>query len=366
MKNTKNNIKQFLHDAKAVSPAIATLILIVIAAVAAAGVGILVQSSQENAQDQTANKNLDVVGEFDIKGSTTVLPVSQAEIEAFQKLYPAVSINLGGGGSGTGRALAFNKQVDMAASSDIWQTGPTTDPVTGLKYDGRESAVIQAAGTDAFVYETKIGTGMIVVAANIPGVTSINVVAESATNLTATQVGGVLTIPFQELRSLYNGTPVVGLLAGVTPVQRGDDSGTEETFAKWIGMSDSAHNGQLSASSAVEAQGNQGIRDYVASHPNSIGFVDIGFAKGGANGNDAVIPASMETVQANKTTKGVPGPYDAASNDVNSYYSTKGLSRDLYYYSQPGIPSGAMKAYLDFVMSNDGQTIVEKTGFFRP
>ena len=40
----KTEIRAFLHDAKAVSPAIATLILIVIAAVAAAGVGILVQS----------------------------------------------------------------------------------------------------------------------------------------------------------------------------------------------------------------------------------------------------------------------------------------------------------------------------------
>ncbi len=378
VKNTKG-IRAFLQDGKAVSPAIATLILIVIAAVAAAGVGILVQYANKNAQDQTANKNLDVVGTFGIKGSTTVLPISEAEIAAFQKLYPAVTINLGGGGSLTGRALVFNKQVEVGSSSDIWQTGPTTDTVTGLSLDGREEAVIQAAGKNAFVYETKIGTGMIVVAANIPSVTAINVYNDSGTyGSPYYSINKTLWLSFSDIRDAYAKTgdipgtniTVDGAPSGwpvVTVVQRDDDSGTEETFAKWIGLSDSAHGGQLvTTSPATKAQGNQGIRDYVAAHSNSLGFVDIGFAAGGANGNAAVIPASMNGTNANKTTKGVPGMYNDASDWVNGAGNSKGLSRDLYYYSQPGVPSGALKAFLDFVMSNDGQDIVEKVGFFRP
>ncbi len=365
-KNTKG-IRAFLHDAKAVSPAIATLILIVIAAVAAAGVGMLVSSSQQNAEEQTANKNLDVNGEFDIKGSTTVLPVSEAEISEFVKQYPAITINLGGGGSGTGRALVFNKQVDVAASSDIWQTGPTTDPTTGLQYDGRESAVIQAAGQDAFIYETKIGTGMIVVAGNIPGVATINVVNQpTGSNVTGTAPNMVLNLNMSDLVSGYNtGTIIaIGPLSAMTTVQRSDDSGTEETFAKWIGLADSANNNQLKSTVlAVGAQGNQGIRDYIDSHTNSIGFVDIGFAKGGVNGKVNVIPASQNGVVASKTTKGVGKDYDIASKTVSGI--SKGLARDLYYYSQ-GIPTGAQKAYFDFVLSNDGQTILEQTGFFRP
>jgi ABC-type phosphate transport system substrate-binding protein len=66
---------------------------------------------------------------------------------------------------------------------------------------------------------------------------------------------------------------------------------------------------------------------------------------------------------ASKTTKGFGGIYDAASKVVS--HNGKGLARDLYYYSQ-GIPTGAQKAFFDYVLSNDGQTIVENTGFFRP
>jgi len=367
MVNTKG-IKVFLHDVKAVSPAIATLILIVIAAVAAAGVGILVQSSQKNAQDQTANKNLDVVGEFSIKGSTTVLPVSQGEISAFQKLYPAVTINLGGGGSSTGRALVFNKQVDVGASSDVWPTGSTTtDSTTGLSYDGREDAVIQAAGVNAFLYETKIGTGMIVVAANLGStVTSINItngVADSSTiGVPAAQIA------FADLYDLYANTtcrttnPLCGIL---TAVQRNDESGTEDTFAAWIGLQDGTSKQLLSTVNATGAQGNQGIRDYISTHSKSIGFVDIGFATGGINGIANVMPASQNSIVASKTTKGFEGPYSVASNTVNGGTSSKTLARDLYYYSQ-GIPTGAQKAFFDFVLSNDGQTIVEQTGFYRP
>ncbi|MDD5615176.1 MAG: substrate-binding domain-containing protein [Candidatus Methanoperedens sp.] len=368
-KNTKG-IRAFLHDAKAVSPAIATLILIVIAAVAAAGVGILVQSAQKNAGDQTANKDMSVNGEFGIKGSTTVLPISQHEITDFSKKYPAIKITTAGGGSGTGRALVFNKQVDVAASSDIWPNGPQTDPTTGLKYDGREKAVIQGTGQDAFIYETKIGTGMIVVAGNVKiGATqakAINVVNNTVAS--GWDAGNAtLTVNTTALRAAYIGTTSLSIGGqDIAVVQRSDDSGTEETFAKWINVKNSV--GQLDSSAHGES-GNQGIRDYIASTPNTIGFVDIGFAAGGANGKDLVTPASQNGIQANSTTSGANGAYNAASKLTNTGLGvasdkTSGLARDLYYYSQ-GIPTGAVKAYLDFVLSNDGQKIVEQEGFFR-
>ncbi len=297
-----------------------------IAAVAAAGVGILVSSSQKNAQDQTGNKNLDVNGQFGIKGSTTILPITQHEITDFSKKYPAITITTAGGGSGTGRALVFNKQVDMAASSDIWPNGPQTDPTTGLKYDGREKAVIQGTGQDAFIYETKIGTGMIVVAGNIPNVATINVVNTAlGSNVTGTAPNQVLNLNMSDLVTGYTtGTiPVIGTLPAIKTVQRSDDSGTEETFAKWINLKNSVN--QLN-SPAHEEPGNQGIRDYVAANTNTIGFVDIGFAKGGANGKDAVIPATQNGVQANSTTSGASGAYSAQSKLTGS----GSLARDLY------------------------------------
>jgi len=365
MVNTKG-IRAFLHDVKAVSPAIATLILIVIAAVAAAGVGILVQSSQKNAQDQTGNKNMDAMGTINIKGSTTLLPISQAAGIEFMKKYPAVKINVAGGGSSIGLLTAYTTTSpleDLGASSSIW----AAKTVNGVNIPSREDAVIQLAGANAKVYETKIGTGMIVVAGHLTGVDNINIV-----NVTGTFDGPnkTLNINYTELQSGYvtgTFTPFAYTGGVVTLVQRSDPSGTEDTFSAWIGLQDASTTQLLSTVNAVGKQGNQGIRDYISQTPNTIGFVDIGYTAGQVpNGAANVIAASQLGVPANIGNKGVDGKYDAASKintGVTDVTKQKGLARDLFYYNQ-GLPTGAIKAYLDWMMTPDGQKIVQNEGFF--
>ncbi len=359
VKNTKG-IRAFLHDAKAVSPAIATLILIVIAAVAAAGVGILVQYANKNAQDQTSDKDLSISGTIDIKGSTTILPISVAASEAYIKKHPAVDIKVAAGGSGTGRQLVWQKLTDIGASSDIWPAAAVGD------IPGRDQAVIQAAGSsDAKIWETQIGSGLIVVAANFGStVSKIDVRNDTATGLTGT----TLILNFDDLRSLYNGTrtDLDGITGTVTPVQRKDPGGSEEVFAKWINLvsTNAADKGQLNQTAGDAENGNQGIRDYIASHTNSIGFLDIGFTEGQINGKPGVKAATMNATAANTSTAGATGAYNKASNWVNGDAIDAGLARDLYYYSY-GTPQGAVKSYLDYIVSLEGQKIVENEGFFK-
>ena len=52
-----------------------------------------------------------------IKGSTTVLPVTQAAAEAYMKLHPGVNISLSGGGSGEGIKALIDRSTDIATSS---------------------------------------------------------------------------------------------------------------------------------------------------------------------------------------------------------------------------------------------------------
>ncbi|MCG6537368.1 MAG: phosphate ABC transporter substrate-binding protein, partial [Syntrophales bacterium LBB04] len=52
-----------------------------------------------------------------IKGSTTVLPVAQAALEAYMKAHPGVNISLSGGGSGDGIKALIDKSADIANSS---------------------------------------------------------------------------------------------------------------------------------------------------------------------------------------------------------------------------------------------------------
>jgi len=52
-----------------------------------------------------------------IKGSTTVLPIAQATLEAYMKANPGVNISLSGGGSGDGIKALIDKSTDIANSS---------------------------------------------------------------------------------------------------------------------------------------------------------------------------------------------------------------------------------------------------------
>ena len=52
-----------------------------------------------------------------IKGSTTVLPIAQATLEAYMKTNPGVNISLSGGGSGDGIKALIDKSTDIANSS---------------------------------------------------------------------------------------------------------------------------------------------------------------------------------------------------------------------------------------------------------
>ncbi|HUH65041.1 MAG TPA: substrate-binding domain-containing protein, partial [Syntrophales bacterium] len=52
-----------------------------------------------------------------IKGSTTVLPIAQAALEAYMKAHPGVNISLSGGGSGDGIKALVDGSTDIANSS---------------------------------------------------------------------------------------------------------------------------------------------------------------------------------------------------------------------------------------------------------
>ena len=52
-----------------------------------------------------------------VKGSDTMVNLSQKWAEEYMKLHPEVSIQVTGGGSGTGVAALLNKTTEIANSS---------------------------------------------------------------------------------------------------------------------------------------------------------------------------------------------------------------------------------------------------------
>ncbi len=380
MKITKGRIKQFLNDTAAVSPAIATLILIVVAAVAAAAIGYMVQNSGGNVGTTLTEKNKDVQGHIVSDGSTTVLAVSLLAGPAFMQDNPSYSFSASGGGSKIGRLDVYTKKVDIGASSDPWPTTQQTE--NGIQIPARKDVIIQEAGPSATIWETKIGTSMIVMAGNLclgaapcDPITTINVRPGAAATSAHAAGSHTLTLAFGDIVAAYGTTTTAGtgtITVDTTPitfVQRSDESGTEETFNRWLLNDGNA--GQLANAAAVHGeQGNQGIRDYIATHANTIGFLDVGFTGKNVNGNEKVIAGTMQDgatpavdQPATTDTKGLDGTYDKASQVTAGGLGHKGLARDLYYYSY-GTPTGAVKAYLDFVLSTKGQDQVHNAGYF--
>lgn len=330
--------RNLLKDKRGVSPAIASLVLIVIAVVAAAGVGVITNTLNLQTEEQAEGKDLSVAGKIDMQGSTTVLPFALAAAGTYMEDHPAVEILVSGGGSTHGKSMAKVAKVDI---------GMASSPATG--------DIIQDGGKGAVLYETEIGKRMIVVIVNDGSA------AENEYNIT-TNTSTTGNIKFADLKALYeSGTQVTsGSVNFTNAFDRSDSSGTEEGFAYWLELETGADH-QLNKHSSVEGKiGNPGVLAAVAANPNSIGFVDLGYV---IDSTDAAYKATMNGTAA---TAANYVPYETASDDVNGG-ETKTLTSGLYYYTY-GVPSGATKAFIDFCLSpatGEGQDILATVGLIK-
>jgi phosphate transport system substrate-binding protein len=105
---------------KAVSPVVATLVLIVVAIIGAAAIGAILGafssdiSKEANAEDlQSAASS-----ELTVAGSTTVQPASELLAQAFMTTHPGIKVTVSGGGSDAGIAGVEMGAIDIGSSSN--------------------------------------------------------------------------------------------------------------------------------------------------------------------------------------------------------------------------------------------------------
>src|ERR1700691_3077939 len=86
--------KTLKHKLHAVSPVVATLVLIVVAIVGAIAVGLIMSrvASDTSNQANVGNVKGNAQETLNIGGSTTIYPVTQAEIAALETQYPAITV----------------------------------------------------------------------------------------------------------------------------------------------------------------------------------------------------------------------------------------------------------------------------------
>ena len=241
-------------------------------------------------------------GTLAIAGSTTVQSIASAAATAFMELHPGVTVTVQGGGSGTGVTQVGQGTVDI---------GNASREIKDSEYTEYPDLVPTAIAAD----------GVVVV------VHSSNPVSD----LTLDQVAQIFT------GQITNWKDVGGPDKEIVVIVREDGSGTRATFEELV------HNKIDPTSDALQKPSNGAVKTTVSQTPDAIGYIGLGYV------DDTVNMVKVDGVVASESTI------------LDGSYS---VSRNLYMITN-GDPSGLAKAFIDFILSAEGQEFVAEEGFIK-
>lgn len=244
-------------------------------------------------------------GRLSIKGSDTMVVLTQRWAERYMQGHSGTSIEVSGGGSGTGMASLLSNTTDIANASR---------PVSARERQQMSDVVETRVALDAlaiYVHESS----------------------------------PVQSLTMQQLADLYRGritnwSEVGGPDRPVVLYSRENNSGTYAYFKEHVlGGDDFATNAQTLPGTAA-------VINAVARDPSGIGYGGIGYATGVRTlsiiGTDG---ATVEPTMENATSGRYP------------------LSRFLFMVTR-GAPSGTAREFIDWVQSPEGQGLVTEVGFY--
>ncbi len=268
-------------------------------------------SDQDNGAEATGSST-----SIENKGSDTLVNVALAWAEAYIAEHPEIRLSVTGGGSGTGIAAMINGTVDIANAS------------RGMK----QKEVDQAQANGINPVEHVVARDAIAVVIN-----PHNPVDE----LTVEQIGAIYTGQITNWKELGgNDHPIV-------LTSRESNSGTYVYFLEEVvrlGVNDEE---AFFSPDALLLPSSEVISLEVARNPNAIGYDGLGYVteelKMVAITSDPTKPAVLPSIES-----------------VNA--GTYPISRPLYMYTA-GEPTGAVQAYLEWILGVEGQEIVQSLGF---
>ena len=249
-----------------------------------------------------------------IKGSDTLINLVQKLAEVYMQKHAGTSIAVTGGGSGTGIAALINKRCDIADSS------------RGIK--ASEIADANTKGIDA---------KRVVVA--IDGLSIIVNSRNPVTKLTVEQIGKIYR------GETKNWSEVGGSDLPINLYGRQSNSGTYDF------MKENVMKGEY-ASNMKSMNGNAQIVEAIKQDASGIGYVGVGYAQS-ATGIIALKVAVNPAI-------GYFSPFDPLDVKNGRYPITRPLNQYMN-----GMPKGVSKDFIAFELSEEGQAIVEKEGFYR-
>ena len=252
------------------------------------------------------------------KGSDTMVNVAQVWAEEYGRVAPDVDVEVSGGGSGVGLAALLKGAVDIAnASRDIKPSEiEQAEKNTGKKPVGF------TVGFDALaVYVHK---------------------DNPLSEITLEQLAGIYAEGGQTTRWSELGVKIPGVSDDtVVRVSRQSSSGTYEFFREHVLGNKDFRLGSR------DLNGSKEVVELVAGTPTAIGYSGMGYAT----------PAVKMLKLAS-----TPGAPAAAPTVAGVHDKSYPLARSLHLYTL-GEPQGAVKQYIDWILSDAGQKVVEDSGY---
>ena len=261
---------------------------------------------------QKAGKKLSIKN----KGSDTLVQVAQAWAEAYKGSADEVSVQVSGGGSGTGITALINGTADIANASRAIKDKEIED--------------IKAKFGDVTVNEYIVGRDGIAVYTN--------------------KANPIATISLEKLKGIYAeggeisdwGQVDASYPGEIQRASRQNNSGTYAFFRDVV-----CGKGGEFKQGANSLSGSKEVVEFVTTTPLGIGYSGMGYK------NEEVNWLAVSK------TEGAEAYEPTAENVTTGNYP---IARPLYLYTVGEEPPH-VKAYIDWIMSAEGQHIVAKQKF---
>jgi phosphate transport system substrate-binding protein len=246
-----------------------------------------------------------------VKGSDTMVILGQRWAEAYMKSHPGVTIQVTGGGSGTGIAALINGTTDICESSRSMK-------------DKEKQEVKEKRSAPAV--ETRVALDALAVYVN--------------------EKSPLQEISIPALRKIYMGETkswkeVGGTDHAIVVYGRENNSGTYGYFKEHV-----LENKDF-APGVQTLAGTSAVVNAVKADVNGIGYGGIAY---------------LEGIRALKVKKDDSTPAIAPSLET-AQSGAYPISRFLYFYTA-GEPIGLAKRFVDWVESAEGQKVIEQVGYY--
>jgi len=255
-----------------------------------------------------------------VKGSDTMVNMVQILAEEFMAKNPKMPIAVLGGGSGTGITAIINGTCDLAdASRDI---------------KSKEMNQAWEKGVKPRKFSVAVDGLSIIVNEKNP-----------LTKLTMTQVGAIYR------GEVKNWKGVGGADMKISLYGRQSNSGTYSFLQEHV-LGNKPYSTDMK-----EMNGNAQIIEGVLADEAAIGYVGVGYVVDKTTGKAM---KGLKVLNINKMDKNQAfSPMDKAAVDAGTYP----IARPLLMITN-GAPKGTAAAFIKWILSDEGQKIVEREGFY--